>query len=271
VLAGPRSDFMKEILGRQWGLNRHSSGGSDAVRHTADRRAASLDTAPHVEEDRVIGSTSRGLWSSARRRGIPQVLSRIRRLPSPALLISTIALFVAIGGISWAAATIGTSDIKNGAVTTKKLHNNAVSTKKIKNNAVTGAKAKESSFAQVPDAAHADSADNATNATNATTARSYVLFAHVSATGTVDTANSQGIASSNITHPFMGTYCFSGLSFAPKGFSFVGEDTPAVASDAIAEFNTANTFCPAGTQVDLEVSTDAGAYVNKPFFVAFYG
>jgi hypothetical protein len=87
------------------------------------------------------------------------VLRRIRRLPSPALVISLIALFVAIGGIGWAAAKIGTSDIKNGAVTTKKLHNNAVSTKKIKNNAVTGAKAKESSFGTVPNADHANNAD----------------------------------------------------------------------------------------------------------------
>jgi hypothetical protein len=85
-------------------------------------------------------------------------LGRFR--PSPALVISLIALFVAMGGIGYAAAKITTSDIKNGAVTTKKLHNKAVSTKKIKNNAVTGAKAKESSFGQVPDAAHADNANN---------------------------------------------------------------------------------------------------------------
>jgi hypothetical protein len=95
-------------------------------------------------------------------------MGKFRRFrPSPALVISVIALFVAIGGISWAAATIGTSDIKNGAVTNKKLHKNAVVTKKIKNNAVTGAKAKESSFSQVPEAAHADNATNAQNAANA--------------------------------------------------------------------------------------------------------
>jgi hypothetical protein len=61
-------------------------------------------------------------------------LKRLR--PSPALVISAIALFVAIGGISWAAATIGTNDIKNNAVTAKKLHKKAVTTKKIKNTAV---------------------------------------------------------------------------------------------------------------------------------------
>ena len=63
--------------------------------------------------------------------------------PSPAMVVASIALFVAVGGISWAAATIGTSDIKKGAVTSKKLHKNAVRTKRIQNNAVTGAKIQE--------------------------------------------------------------------------------------------------------------------------------
>jgi hypothetical protein len=68
-------------------------------------------------------------------------MRKLRRLrPSPALVIASIALFVAIGGISWAAATIGTNDIKNGAVTAKKLHRKAVTTNKIKQEAVSGAK-----------------------------------------------------------------------------------------------------------------------------------
>jgi hypothetical protein len=40
-------------------------------------------------------------------------MRNLRRFrPSPALVVASIALFVAIGGISWAAATIGTSDIQ---------------------------------------------------------------------------------------------------------------------------------------------------------------
>jgi hypothetical protein len=111
-----------------------------------------------------------------------------RRL-SPALVISLIALFVSIGGIGYAASKIGTNDIKNGAVTTKKLHNAAVSTKKIKGNAVTGAKAKESSFGQVPDAAHANNADNATSANSANTANG-VAAGSVGAAGLKNTYTS---------------------------------------------------------------------------------
>jgi len=55
--------------------------------------------------------------------------SRFR--PSPELVIALLALFFALGGIGYAAATIGTSDIKNGAVTEEKLHDNAVTSVKI--------------------------------------------------------------------------------------------------------------------------------------------
>ncbi len=143
------------------------------------------------------------------------MLSRIRRLPSPALVISAIALFLAIGGISWAAATIGTSDIKNGAVTTKKLHNNAVSTKKIKNNAVTGAKAKESSFGTVPNANHANSADDASQlgGVGPSGYAGATRWALVNATGTSILAQSGGIT-------------ITGHATGQTGLRFPGTDYP---------------------------------------------
>lgn len=93
---------------------------------------------------------------------------------SPASPIALIALFVALGGVSYAAGTIGTSDLQNGAVTKKKLHRNAVATGKIRpgavngekladgavgtqklaDEAVTGAKVNESTLGIVPDAAN---------------------------------------------------------------------------------------------------------------------
>src|SRR5215211_1509359 len=84
----------------------------------------------------------------------------MRRLSSrgrseAALAISVIALVMALGGIGYAAATIGTSDIENGAVTARKLHPDAVRTNKIKDEAVTGAKVKESTLGRVPSARRA--------------------------------------------------------------------------------------------------------------------
>ena len=84
-----------------------------------------------------------------------------RGRPSPALVISLIALFLSISGIAYAAAKIGTNDIENGAVTANKLHKKAVTTKKIKNDAVNGNKVLESSLGTVPSANQADRATDA--------------------------------------------------------------------------------------------------------------
>jgi len=58
-------------------------------------------------------------------------MRRRLRAPSPALVISLIALFVALGGTSYAAITlpknsVGTKQIKNNAVTASKIKNGTV-------------------------------------------------------------------------------------------------------------------------------------------------
>lgn len=59
------------------------------------------------------------------------------RLPSPAMVVALIALFIALGGVAGAATTL---------VTTKMLANRSVTTAKIAPNAVTGAKVKNGSL-----------------------------------------------------------------------------------------------------------------------------
>lgn len=58
------------------------------------------------------------------------------RRPSPALAISVIALFVALGSGAYAASKINTSGIKNGAITTPKIDRQAVTPTKIKRHGV---------------------------------------------------------------------------------------------------------------------------------------
>jgi hypothetical protein len=85
--------------------------------------------------------------------------------------IALIALFIALGGTTFAAANA----LPRNSVGTKQLKNNAVTSPKIKNNQVTGADVRESSLGTVPsatNASHATSDDSATNATNATNATS---------------------------------------------------------------------------------------------------
>lgn len=103
-----------------------------------------------------------------------------RHRPSPALVVSIIALVVALGGTSYAAFSlprnsVGTRQLKRGAVTTQKLRNGAV----------TGAKIQLGSLGTVPSAAKANTAGYATSAATAADA------GHAT---TADTATSAGHA-----------------------------------------------------------------------------
>jgi hypothetical protein len=63
-------------------------------------------------------------------------MSAREKLLHPATFISLIALFVALGGVGYAAVKIGTKQIRNGAVTGKKLARGSVTTSKIRAGAV---------------------------------------------------------------------------------------------------------------------------------------
>jgi hypothetical protein len=63
-------------------------------------------------------------------------MSNLKGRPSPALVVSLIALFVALGGGAYAAKKIGSNQIKNNAISAKKLKNKAVTTKKLMNESV---------------------------------------------------------------------------------------------------------------------------------------
>lgn len=91
----------------------------------------------------------------------------IRSHVTSAHVIALVALFVALGGISWAAATapknsVATKSIKKNAVTNAKIKNNAVTGRKIKsstilssdvkNDALTGSDINESTLGAVPEA-----------------------------------------------------------------------------------------------------------------------
>jgi hypothetical protein len=92
------------------------------------------------------------------------------RRPSAPLVISTIALFAALGGTSYAAAKITGDEIakktiKGGNVATKTL-----SGKKMKLNTLGGDQIDEAKLGPVPNADHATNADAATNAGTAANA-----------------------------------------------------------------------------------------------------
>jgi len=111
----------------------------------------------------------------------------INKRPSVASVLSIIALFAALGGTSYAAATISGKQVKNGSLTGAD----------IKNNSVGGADVKESKLGKVPSAAKATQATNADQATlaqKATTADSANTVADNSITGAKVADRSLGAA-----------------------------------------------------------------------------
>jgi len=97
-------------------------------------------------------------------------MPRPRRRPSAALVVACIALFVALGGVGYAAATISGKNIQNGTITNKDLKNRTLTGKKVTQNGLGGSVIKESSLGRVPSASTALNADSALNAANAANA-----------------------------------------------------------------------------------------------------
>ena len=84
-------------------------------------------------------------------------MTRIRKRLTYANVMSSIAVFLVLGGATaFAASKIGSNQLKANSVTTGKIKKNAVTTAKIKNGAVTGAKVKLSTRGTVPNSAATD-------------------------------------------------------------------------------------------------------------------
>ena len=101
------------------------------------------------------------------------MLRKLNTHVTPSSLLAIVALFVSLGGVSYAAATIGSAEIKDNSVKSKDVRNKTLVGKDVKPNALGGNQIDESTLGQVPTAVSATTAtqaDTATNATNAQTA-----------------------------------------------------------------------------------------------------
>jgi hypothetical protein len=96
-------------------------------------------------------------------------MKRVGKLrPSPAMAVACVALFVALGGGAYAAATINGKSIKNGTITPNKIKARSLSGSQFRANGIGGPSIKESTLGEVPKAKAAQTATSATTATNAT-------------------------------------------------------------------------------------------------------
>lgn len=102
-------------------------------------------------------------------------MRKLLRKLSYSNVVASISLFIALGGVSYAALnlpkrSVGTEQLKPQAVSTVKIKDEAITTAKIQDGAVGGAKVDASTLGQVPSAVHASNADRADLATRAASA-----------------------------------------------------------------------------------------------------
>jgi hypothetical protein len=135
--------------------------------------------------------------------------SRFRRHLSYANVMASIAVFVALGGVGYAAATINGSKIIKGTIGASKLKNGTLTAAQVKQNSLTGSSIDESSLGMVPSAQTAQTATSATTATTATTA------------GSANTANSATTADHAVS-----------ADTATKATTATNADSALVAADA---------------------------------------
>lgn len=152
------------------------------------------------------------------------------RRPSPALVISVIALFAAMGGTGYAAVKIGSKQIQDNSVASVDIKNGTVAAKDINRKtrgALKGARgpagqtgpagAKGDTGAAGPQGLQGPKGDTGVQGVQGT-AGSAVAYAEITAGGTIDaTSGSQNIAAANVTHVAnSGVYCFRNLPAGTK-------------------------------------------------------
>jgi hypothetical protein len=228
-------------------------------------------------------------------------MKQIRTHLTYANVMSSLAVFLLLGGASAFAAKhqankhqtkkIGTTQIKASAVTTAKIKNGAVDASKLKDAAVTAAKlgAGAVGAANLADgavgngkiAADAVTGDKVNESTlsevPSANSANPSAFAKVNANGIVDSANSKGLNSPNVSHSIKGIYCVSVPAFAPRGgqVTVSGTSEPAIAQLAVG--GTASCSYPA-VQVSTwtfkaigePVVAVVAAAIDAPFYVELY-
>ena len=209
----------------------------------------------------------------------------LERRPSPSMVVAFIALLVSMGGTGYAAITlpknsVGSEQLKKNAVTSKKIKNGAVNSNEVKNGSLLSADFKSGQLPAGPRGPEGPQGPRGPQGPKGDTgaAGSAAAYALVDDLGDVVGAQAKNITSANVTHPIIGTYCFSGLSFAPTNvLATINGNTGGGAGDAQAsiflagEDPTTVAGCPAGAQaVVYTINNDnPGTLDDFAFYVAF--
>ena len=186
------------------------------------------------------------------------MIRRARARLSYANVAATLALFLALGGgtaLALGRNSVTTRELANDAVKGRNVEEGKLKNKHMKDDTLKGNKIDESSLdSPVP------------------LADSPAAFARVRADATVTEGLARDIASTNITRPSAGIYCFD-LPFAPTSVQATprASGTPdRIASGEIAGTPDGVPNCPPTSEAEVNVyGTGGAALENGAFFVQF--
>ncbi len=120
--------------------------------------------------------------------------SRLRRHLTYANVIASIAVFLAFGGVGYAATTLNGKRIVNHSIGAGKLKNGTLTSAQVKKNSLTGAVIEEASLGAVPQAQNAVSATTAESANSAASAETAGYATNADHAVSADTAASASTA-----------------------------------------------------------------------------
>jgi hypothetical protein len=174
-------------------------------------------------------------------------LSRIKKLPSPALALAMIALFVALSGTGYAAVKIARNSITSIHVKDRSLL------------------AKDFKSGQIPRGAvgPAGPAGAAGPAGPTGPAGAAKAYARVLSGGDVDDPRARGITDAGVSKPAAGVYC---IDIEGGAVNVVATVDAAGASGEIRG-STLLTDCPSGKEVEIHTADSAGVAADRAFYV----
>ena len=195
------------------------------------------------------------------------------RRPSASLVISVVALFVALGGTSYAALTITGKNVKNSSLTTKDIKDNSLTSADVRDRSLRlrDFRSGELSNGQRGPAGPAGPAGAAGAAGSA------IAFARVAASGDVDASVSKNIAV--VSSASNGIYCLNDTAGTPKSIALTidisGADSRKDRVSGSAVPAAVAGVCPAPADIVVATAADQAPSptlnADRPFYVAVLG
>ena len=209
---------------------------------------------------------------------------RARLRPSPAMLVAVVALFVALGGVGYAATTIGSEEIRNNSVQSVDVKNDDLQSRDIKDDTVLSRDIKDDTVLS-RDITDGTVLSRDIDPEALAAYKGPRAFAHVTDDDTspggvhVAAANSKGVVEANVSNPDSGLYCFEGLAFNPKivivTLDTVQDTIPSedfIDPDSASATTAPSGACPGSDQASVQLTNalnESNLTIDGNFFVAF--